>query len=340
MPQNWYAISKTDEAVEVSIYDEIGGFGVSAKDFIQEIQAYKGDRLHVRINSPGGSVIDGTAILNALTRHQGGVTVHIDALAASMASVIAMSGAPVLMAENALLMIHNPWTIAAGDADEMRKTAGLLDRLKDNIVGAYQKKTAMARERISELMDSETWLTALEAVALGFVDAIEPEVEAFALADGKARFDKFKQSTDQTMAITPEKFKAMQDKLADFEAAQEIKIADAVKAAADAITATHATEITGLKADHQIVINAKDAENLGLKSQLAISDADCANKSNLLETLEASHGLAAATVTPDLKSATGENPTLLDQFNAITDPAARSEFYRTHQAALRKFLNR
>lgn len=331
MPQNWYAISKTDEAVEVSIYDEIGGFGVSAKDFIQEIQAYKGDRLHVRINSPGGSVIDGTAILNALTRHQGGVTVHIDALAASMASVIAMSGAPVLMAENALLMIHNPWTIAAGDADEMRKTAGLLDRLKDNIVGAYEKKTAMARERISELMDSETWLTALEAVALGFVDAIEPEIEAFALADGKARFDKFKQSTTPTMAITPEKFTALQDEVSNLKATHATAISD-FEAKLD-VEKTRADE-----AVNALAVEKAECKRLADEAIVIKAERDSAIEDRTR--LEKSLGLHKADDAPELKSANGENPTLLDQFNAITDPAARSEFYRTHQAALRKFLNR
>lgn len=339
MPQNWYAISKTDEAVEVSIYDEIGGFGVSAKDFIQEIQAYKGDRLHVRINSPGGSVIDGTAILNALTRHQGGVTVHIDALAASMASVIAMSGAPVLMAENALLMIHNPWTIAAGDADEMRKTAGLLDRLKDNIVGAYEKKTAMARERISELMDSETWLTALEAVALGFVDAIEPEIEAFALADGKARFDKFRGSMSNTTEADPVVEPAIVEPavvepIAEPEAVEPI----AEPAAAEAEPATATPE--PVEPEASVVIANALAEIKGLKLKNAILDAENKSQAEMISMLEKFKGIAAASEAPDLQSATGENPTLLDQFNAITDPAARSEFYRTHQAALRKFLNR
>lgn len=332
MPKNWYAISKTPEAVEVSIYDEIGGFGVSAKDFIQEIQAYKGERLHVRINSPGGSVIDGTAILNALTRHQGGVTVHIDALAASMASVIAMSGAPVLMAENALLMIHNPWTIAAGDADEMRKTAGLLDRLKDNIVGAYEKKTAMARERISELMDSETWLTALEAVALGFVDAIEPEIEAFALADGQARFDKFRGS----MSNTPEADSVVEPAIAEPAAVEPTAEPEAVEPIAEPI-AEPAAEI---EPEASVTLATALAEIKGLKLKNAILDAENKSQAEMISMLEKFKGLAPASEAPDLQSATGENPTLLDQFNAIADPAARSEFYRTHQAALRKFLNR
>lgn len=332
MPQNWYAISKTAEAVEVSIYDEIGGFGVSAKDFIQEIQAYKGDRLHVRINSPGGSVIDGTAILNALTRHQGGVTVHIDALAASMASVIAMSGAPVLMAENALLMIHNPWTIAAGDADEMRKTAGLLDRLKDNIVGAYEKKTAMARERISELMDSETWLTALEAVALGFVDAIEPEIEAFALADGKARFDRFRGSMSNTTEADP----VVEPAIVEPAVVEPIAEPEAVEPIAEP-TAEPTAEV---EPEASVTLATALAEIKGLKMTAKIQEAEIKILNETIDALEKFKGLAPASEAPDLQSANGENPTLLDQFNAITDPAARSEFYRTHQAALRKFLNR
>ena len=104
MTQKWYAFKNSSDKsgeVELSIYDEIGAFGIGAKEFIAELREYKGQHVHVRINSPGGEIIDGSAIANALNRHEGGVTVHIDGLAASMASYIAMSGKPTYMSENA-----------------------------------------------------------------------------------------------------------------------------------------------------------------------------------------------------------------------------------------------
>jgi ATP-dependent protease ClpP protease subunit len=180
MAQNWYAFKNApdkDGEVELSLYDEIGSFGIGAKQFIAELKEYKGQHVHLRINSPGGEIVEGSAIYNALSRHEGGLTVHIDALAASMASVIAMSGDPVYMSENALLMIHNPWTLAAGEAKDLRKQADLLDTMKSNLIRAYQKKSGMEEKAIAKLMDEETWLDAVEAVALGFVDAIEPVAE-------------------------------------------------------------------------------------------------------------------------------------------------------------------
>ena len=198
----WYAIqspanSQTDDGVEVSIYDEIGFGGVAAKDFVADLRKLKGQHIHLRINSVGGSVIEGAAIYNALRRHKGGLTVHVDGLAASMASVIAMSGDEVLMAGNSMLMIHNPWSMAAGDADDLRKEADVLDKLKATLVNAYVRKTGRERGEIEAMMDEETWLDATEAVAMNFADSIEEDIEAAASVTpeaARARFDKFASS--------------------------------------------------------------------------------------------------------------------------------------------------
>jgi ATP-dependent protease ClpP protease subunit len=195
MAQKWYAFKATPDIsgeVELSLYDEIGAFGVRSKEFVAELKEHKDKHVHLRINSLGGEIGEGTAIYNALSRHPGGVTVHIDSLAASMASVIAMAGNPVYMAENAILMIHNPWTLASGEAKDLRKQADLLDTMKSNLIRAYQKKSGMEEKAIAKLMDEETWLDATEAAALGFIDAIEDGIPAAASAkDLRARFDTF-----------------------------------------------------------------------------------------------------------------------------------------------------
>ena len=208
---SWYAIqspanSEAPGSVEISIYDEIGFGGVTAKDFLAEVKKYKGQHIDLRINSVGGSVIEGAAIYNSLRRYKGGLTVHVDGLAASMASVIAMAGEEVVMAENAMLMIHNPWSMSMGDADDLRKEADVLDKLKNTLVNAYSRKTGMEASTIASMMDDETWLDATEAVAMGFADEIEDGIEAAASITpeaARARFDKFSNSMARKSANLP-----------------------------------------------------------------------------------------------------------------------------------------
>lgn len=196
LDRKWYALSETsDGEAELSIYDEIGGFGVGARQFIEDLKTVKGRHVHLRINSPGGSVTEGINIFNALRRHQGGLTVHIDAMAASMASVIAMAGAPTYIADNAMMMVHNPWTFTMGDADELRRTADVLDKMRASLLRAYTAKTGLNADEVSTIMDDESWFDATEAVALGFADAIEEGVPAAASitpGDLRARFDSFR----------------------------------------------------------------------------------------------------------------------------------------------------
>ena len=166
-------------SAEISIYDAIGSFDVNAKQFVDELKEINADTINLRINSPGGSVIDGNAMFNALQRHPAKVITHIDGLAASMASVIAMAGDEVHMADNALLMIHNPWTFSMGDADELRADADLLDKMSASILSAYGRSQYEAEE-IKDLMDAETWFTAQEAFDAGLVDHISTGLRAAA----------------------------------------------------------------------------------------------------------------------------------------------------------------
>ena len=182
--RSWYAIRARDEGAEVSIYDEIGAYGVSAKSFLAELGALPDDGpLTLRLNSPGGSVFDAVAIYNALKRHAGPVTVWIDGIAASAASYIAMAGDEVVMPENAFLMIHDPSGLVMGTAEDMRAMAEALDKIKGSLVAGYVAKSGGAEDDIAALMAKETWLDAAEAVELGFADRLAEPVRI------AARFD-------------------------------------------------------------------------------------------------------------------------------------------------------
>ena len=139
--------------------------------FKEELFAGNGP-ITIHLNSPGGDCIAASQIYTMLMDYPGEVTIQIDGMAASAASVIAMAGTHVTMSPTSLMMIHNPFTIAMGDTEEMRKAIQLLDEVKESIINAYQIKTGMSRAKISHLMDSETWMNALKARELGFCDEV------------------------------------------------------------------------------------------------------------------------------------------------------------------------
>ena len=126
----------------------------------------------LHVNSPGGDCIAASQIYTMLMEYPDDVTVQIDGMAASAASVIAMAGTKVCMSPTSMMMIHNPFTAAMGDSEEMRKAIQLLDEVKESIINAYQIKTGLSRTKLSHLMDSETWMNALKAKELGFCDEV------------------------------------------------------------------------------------------------------------------------------------------------------------------------
>ena len=144
---------------------------VTPKLFKDELLSGNGP-ITIWLNSPGGDCIAASQIYSMLMDYAGEVTIKIDGIAASAASVIAMAGTKVLMAPTALMMIHNPMTMAWGDKSEMTKAIEMLDEVKESIVNAYEIKTGMSRAKISHLMDSETWMNANKAIELGFADDI------------------------------------------------------------------------------------------------------------------------------------------------------------------------
>ncbi len=185
MASNWYDFKASADTPEgdLYLYGEVGGWGASASEFIAELASRKGQHINLHIHSPGGSVFEGHAIFNALRIHPAGVTTMVDGIAASMASVIAMAGKPVKIASNGFLMIHNPWSQAAGGSEEMRKQADVLDKLKDSLVKIYADKSGMPEEDIAAAMDAETWFSAEEAVAFGLADEVFEGMQAAAKID-------------------------------------------------------------------------------------------------------------------------------------------------------------
>ena len=172
---NWVR-NENDESRTLFLNGEISdetwyGDEVTPKIFKEELQDGKGD-ITVWINSPGGDVFAAAQIYNMLMDYKGNVTVKIDGLAASAASVIAMAGTEVQMSPVAMMMIHNPATIAIGDSSEMKKAIDMLDEVKESIMNAYEIKTGLSRSRISHLMDAESWFNAKKAVELGFADKL------------------------------------------------------------------------------------------------------------------------------------------------------------------------
>ncbi|MBT8123899.1 MAG: Clp protease ClpP, partial [Gammaproteobacteria bacterium] len=169
----WYSIQAKDKGpADVYIYDAIGFFGIEAEAFVKDFDAIKADKINLRINSPGGDVFDGMAIFNAIKRHPAKVTTEIDGVAASMASLIALAGDTVNMSELGLFMIHEPFSLVLGTADDMRSEADLLDKIADQGVSIYQASSNLTEMEIMAAMSAETWYTAEEAYDAGFIHNI------------------------------------------------------------------------------------------------------------------------------------------------------------------------
>ena len=186
---SWYTIrarapGATAERAEISIYDEIGAYGVSAKGFLAELGALPDEvPIDLRLNSPGGSVFDAVAIHNALQRHAGPVTVWIDGIAASAASYIAMAGDEIVMPENAFLMIHDPAGLVMGTAADMREMAGTLDKIAGSMVRGYAARSGKPEAEIAALMAAETWFDATDALEAGLATRLAEPVRIAASFD-------------------------------------------------------------------------------------------------------------------------------------------------------------
>ena len=377
--KTWYQIqakANKPKAAEISIHDEIGLWGVSASAFMRDLRGMgELDEIHLSIHSPGGDVLDGWAIYNSLKNSKAKITARVEGLAASMASVILMAADTVEIPENAYVMIHNPWGLAVGDAEEMRDTADLLDKLGNGLVSAYTTRTGNSEEDIRAWMDAETWMDGKEAVERGFADKLLDGVALSARAFDSRKFKMTPKSlqanseTNPEVAPVDETAAAPVEPVAPVEAIVEPEVEPQApegevtepqaKSLLSRITAlfggdTDETLKAELSAKRDEVVAAR-LEIDSLKAQVAEIKADHQAKAQAydevkseIERLEAERQTAetkaAAQVaslgfTPEsernLPDADTDKGDILAQFNAITDPGERTTFYNQNQKAIR-----
>jgi len=172
---DWFRIENSatnSDTTKIYIYDEIGYFGVTASDFVRELQNVKTQNIDLHLNTPGGDVFDGVAIYNALLNHRATVTTYVDSLAASAGSFIAMAGDTRYIAKTAQMMIHDAHGLAIGNATDMRELADLLEMHSDNIAGIYADRAGGTTASWRKSMKAETWYTAAEAVKANLATSI------------------------------------------------------------------------------------------------------------------------------------------------------------------------
>ena len=181
----WYKIeASANDQAEILVYDVIGWPYNDAGDLVRYVNSLGDKDILVRLNTPGGDVFDGMAIFNSLANHKGKVTIRIEALAASMGSVLAMAGKEIQAYSNTMMMIHDPWTYMAGNQYELRDMADLLEKISGNMLDVYTGRSKVGKREMKEIMKAETWYTAKEAKEKGFINTILETGKA-----AKAQFD-------------------------------------------------------------------------------------------------------------------------------------------------------
>ena len=325
----WYSIeNKADNSVEISIYDEIGDYGTSAKNFIEEVKAVGTADITLRINSVGGSVFDGLAIYNTLRSHNGYVNIKIEGLAASISTVIAMAGDNIEMSENGFFMIHNPFGQSAGEAGDMRKTADLLDKIKNEIIEIYSKKSNLSFETLSDMMDKETWLSSQEAMDYGFIDTITEPMKVAASFDlSKFTNVNEKEVKDKLELITNKKSIKMTEELKTWFNGVKEEILNAVKGEE---VSTPAEEVSISISDNEVIVNKfeeleENAKSLveekeELAGLVGEKESVIANLENKVADMEAKLAKLEATETnveADSDPAINENDVVVNKWDAF-----------------------
>lgn len=304
MNKNWYNINnKAGDTADIYIFDEIGTYGVTAQSFITDIKDLDKTPINLHINSLGGDVFDGMAIYNILKKRTAKTTVYIEGIAASIATIIAMGGDEVIMSENSLFMIHNAWSGAMGEADDMRKTADLLDKIGSELKGIYMKRVNIPVESLSAMMDNETWLSADEAFEYGFITSISDAIKIAASYD----VSKFKNITSEQiknkLSININN-KKMTNELKDWfnNKVEEIvaTVKGDVKVSEDVV---NQTEISVKLSDNEEIMNKI--------SEFETANTDLTNKITLLE--------------EDLATVTGTNETLSNEVESLNAIANKAE---------------
>lgn len=366
---SWYALSKKPDLgqTEISIFDEIGAFGISAKSFLADLQRIPADHTIVlKIHSPGGEVFDGNAIATALQR-RGNVEVQIEGIAASMATLISLAGAPVKMAANGFYMIHNPWGMAMGDAAELRDQAALLDKIRANMVSAYAAKSGQSPEQITEWMDAETWFSATEAQAAGFVDEVTDEIRIAASANRPHLLAKYRNTPAALLTPEPPRMENETQPAAEPEVeilatvvsenapvdpsapSDESAPSDSPEPAAESVAEPieqPAAPVAKIAAADQILAkynaalaerDAALAEISAYKAKLDNASLELAAEREALARLERSLGLSAARVVPVIENASPEASDPVAEYIAAVEAGDRktaSALFEKHKAAI------
>jgi ATP-dependent protease ClpP protease subunit len=353
MKRSWFNLAFDEETktADIYLYNDIGFFGVSANDFKEQLLSVNAQDLNIYINSMGGDVTDGLAIFNLIQRHSGKKTVHIDGMAASIASVIAMAGDEVIMPETSLMFVHKPWTITAGNAEDLQRTAEHLDKTEAAIIAAYTQKTGRDAAFISDMMRDERTLSAAEAIELGFADKLiqdEPVTE-FAYAGAMmnrvmCRMNKSngaKNSMETPEEIAPVEIAPAIEPVAEVPSEPVVEAIETPPEAEPVVTAEPASidplALARAELDRYAARFGDVRAVAYLREGLAFDAAERRFTDELIaenESLKAKQpAQASAGPVPVKPSDTND---IVAQFASITDPAERTKFYKQNAKALWK----
>ena len=317
MQKEWYKIkNKSSEVADVYLFNDIGTFGITAQNFIDEIKEYEDTELNIHINSLGGEVFEGMAIYSIIQRRKAKTTVYIEGIAASIASVIALAADEVIMSENSLLMIHNAWGGTQGEAKDMRKQAEILEKITNEIAEVYVKKTKIPYNEIVEMMDEETWLTAEEAVALGFVDSISEPIKVAAKYDVSKYKNITNKKVEQILSLTKKREIKMTEELKTWFNSKVEEIIAKVKDSKDVETVESVNVEVKLADNEEIMNKFSDLDGTISKLNNSIGELE-GEKETLIAEVERMNALLSKADAKGTDVSTDGDPSVVE--NKVVD---------------------
>lgn len=317
MQKEWYNIkNKSSEVADVYLFNDIGTFGVTAQNFIDEIKEYEDTELNIHINSLGGEVFEGMAIYSIIQRRKSKTTVYIEGIAASIASVIALAADEVIMSENSLLMIHNAWGGTQGEAKDMRKQAEILDKITNEIAEVYVKKSGISYNEVVRMMDEETWLTAEEAVALGFVDSISEPIKVAAKYDVSKYKNITNKKVEQILSLTKKREIKMTEELKTWFNSKVEEIIAKVKDSKDVETVESVNVEVKLADNEEIMNKFSDLDVTISKLNNSIGELE-GEKETLIAEVERMNALLSKADAKGTDVSTDEDPSVVE--NKVVD---------------------
>jgi ATP-dependent Clp protease, protease subunit len=243
---------------EIRIYDAIGGGGITAESIAASIPDGTSE-ITVRLNSPGGAVSDGLAIYNYLRDHKAKVTTIVDGYAASAASIVMLAGDVRQVHESSVVVVHNPWTIAAGDARDMRHNADVLEELRIALLDIYKDRTKMCESELAEMLDAETWMRGAVAVEYGFADEVIRYEEEEGKQAASVHFGRMLEIINGGNELMSKQYtrKEIEEQAAQKEAEAQAKITEA-QAAVDVVRAEMQAQIESKEIEHRAAIESAE----------------------------------------------------------------------------------